>query len=58
MLIWAYKNGLSLPVPLPAYYERMKARPAVVEGKKGCSDRTLRLPEKGRAPKGRPRDQF
>ena len=29
MLMWAYKNGLSLPVPLPAYYERMKARPAV-----------------------------
>jgi glutathione S-transferase len=29
MVMWAYKNGLSLPVPLPAYYERMKARPAV-----------------------------
>jgi glutathione S-transferase len=29
MLMWAYKNGLSLPVLLPAYYERMKARPAV-----------------------------
>jgi glutathione S-transferase len=29
MLMWARKNGLSLPVPLPAYFERMKARPAV-----------------------------
>jgi hypothetical protein len=27
MLMWARKNGLSLPVPLPAYFERMKARP-------------------------------
>jgi hypothetical protein len=34
MLMWARKNGLSLPVPLPAYFECMKARPAVdlVEG--------------------------
>ena len=29
MLMWARKNGLSLPVPLPPYFERMKARPAV-----------------------------
>jgi glutathione S-transferase len=29
MLMWARKNGLSLPDPLPAYFERMKARPAV-----------------------------
>jgi glutathione S-transferase len=29
MLMWARKNGLSLPAPLPAYFERMKARPAV-----------------------------
>jgi glutathione S-transferase len=29
MLMWAYKNGFSFPVSLPAYYERMKARPAV-----------------------------
>jgi glutathione S-transferase len=29
MLMWARKNGLSLPVPLSAYFERMKARPAV-----------------------------
>ena len=29
MLMWARKNGLSLPVPLPAWFERMKARPAV-----------------------------
>jgi glutathione S-transferase len=29
MLMWARKNGLTLPEPLPAYFERMKARPAV-----------------------------
>ena len=29
MLMWSRKNGLSLPVPLPAWFERMKARPAV-----------------------------
>ena len=29
MLMWARKNGLSLPDPLPAYFVRMKARPAV-----------------------------
>jgi glutathione S-transferase len=27
-LMWARKNGLSLPVPLPAYFERMKCRSA------------------------------
>jgi glutathione S-transferase len=29
MLMWAQKNGLSLPGALPAYFERVKARPAV-----------------------------
>lgn len=29
MLMWATKQGLELPGGLPAYYERMKARPAV-----------------------------
>ncbi|THD79870.1 MAG: glutathione S-transferase [Phenylobacterium sp.] len=29
MLMWATKNGLSPPEPLPAYAERLKARPAV-----------------------------
>jgi glutathione S-transferase len=29
ILMWACKNGLSLPIPLPAYFERMMARPAV-----------------------------
>jgi glutathione S-transferase len=29
MLMWARKNGLSLPNPLLAYVERIKARPAV-----------------------------
>jgi glutathione S-transferase len=29
MLMWARNNGLALPVPLPAYSERIKARPAV-----------------------------
>jgi hypothetical protein len=28
VLMWARKNGLSLPIPLPAYFQRMKA-PAV-----------------------------
>lgn len=29
MLMWAQKQGLTLPGALPAYFERMKARPAV-----------------------------
>lgn len=29
MCLWAQKNGLSLPEPLPAFVARMKARPAV-----------------------------
>jgi glutathione S-transferase len=29
MCLWAQKNGLSLPEPLPAFVTRMKARPAV-----------------------------
>lgn len=29
MCLWAQKNGLSLPEPLPAFVNRMKARPAV-----------------------------
>jgi glutathione S-transferase len=29
MCLWAQKNGLSLPDPLPAFVARMKARPAV-----------------------------
>jgi glutathione S-transferase len=29
MLTWAKKNGLSLPEPLPAYFDRIRARPAV-----------------------------
>jgi glutathione S-transferase len=29
MLTWAKKNDLSLPEPLPAFFERMMARPAV-----------------------------
>jgi glutathione S-transferase len=29
MCLWAQKNGLSLPDPLPAFVTRMKARPAV-----------------------------
>jgi glutathione S-transferase len=29
MLLWAQKNGLTLPDPLPAFVARMKARPAV-----------------------------
>jgi len=31
MLTWAKANGLPLPEPLPAYFERVKARPAVRE---------------------------
>ena len=31
MLTWAKANGLALPEPLPAYFERVKARPAVRE---------------------------
>jgi glutathione S-transferase len=30
MLTWARQNGVSIPDPLPAYFERIKARPAVV----------------------------
>ena len=29
MCLWAQKNGLPLPDPLPAFVARMKARPAV-----------------------------
>ena len=29
MCLWAQKNGLTLPAPLPAFVTRMKARPAV-----------------------------
>lgn len=29
MLMWAKKNGIGLPGPLPAYFERIGARPAV-----------------------------
>jgi glutathione S-transferase len=29
MLLWAARNGVSIPDPLPAFAERMKARPAV-----------------------------
>jgi glutathione S-transferase len=29
MLMWAQGNGVSLPDPLPAYFARVKARPAV-----------------------------
>jgi glutathione S-transferase len=29
MLLWAGKNGLSIPAPLQAFFDRMKARPAV-----------------------------
>jgi len=29
MLLWAGKNGIKIPDPLPAFVERMKARPAV-----------------------------
>jgi glutathione S-transferase len=29
MCLWALKNGLTLPDPLPAFVRRMKARPAV-----------------------------
>jgi len=29
MLMWARNNRLTLPVPLPAYFERIKVRPAV-----------------------------
>lgn len=29
MLTWAQKNGIALPEPLPAYFDRVKARPAV-----------------------------
>ena len=29
MLMWAQKNGVTIPAPLPAFFERMKARPAV-----------------------------
>jgi len=29
MCLWAQKNGLALPAPLPAFVARMKARPAV-----------------------------
>jgi glutathione S-transferase len=29
MLMWTRNNGLALPVPLPAYFERIKVRPAV-----------------------------
>jgi glutathione S-transferase len=29
MCLWALKNGLTLPEPLPAFVTRMKARPAV-----------------------------
>jgi glutathione S-transferase len=29
MLLWADKNGIALPKPLPAYRDRMLARPAV-----------------------------
>lgn len=29
MLLWANKNGITLPEPLPAYFERVKARAAV-----------------------------
>ena len=29
MCLWAQKNGLDLPAPLPAFVTRMKARPAV-----------------------------
>ena len=29
MLLWAQKNGLTLPDPLPAFVARMKSRPAV-----------------------------
>ena len=31
MLMWAKKNELSLPEPLPAYFERVKARPSVAK---------------------------
>jgi glutathione S-transferase len=29
MLLWARKQGVTAPEPLPAYFDRMKARPAV-----------------------------
>lgn len=29
MLMWARKNGVTMPDPLPAYFERLGARPAV-----------------------------
>jgi glutathione S-transferase len=30
MLTWAQKNGINIPDPLPAFTERMRARPAVL----------------------------